>query len=50
LDKLLRDHAKADPVRRRLMTMPGLGALVALAVKSAIDDPGRFRSARDVCP
>ena len=50
LEKLLRDHAKSDPVCRQLMTMPGVGALVALTVKSAIDDPSRFRSAKDVGP
>jgi transposase len=50
LDKLLRDHAKSDPVCRSLMTMPGVGALVALTVKAAIDDPSRFRSSKDVGP
>ena len=50
LEKLLRGHAKTDPVCRLLMTMPGVGALVALTVKSAIDDPGRFRSSRAVGP
>ena len=32
------------------MTMPGVGALVALTFKSSIDDPDRFRSSRDVGP
>ena len=50
LDKLLCGHAKTDPVCRLLMTMPGVGALVALTVKSAIDDPDRFRSSREVGP
>lgn len=50
LEKLLRDHAKSDPVCRQFMTMPGVGALVALTVKSAIDDPDRFRSSREVGP
>jgi transposase len=50
LEKLLRDHARTDPVCRRLMTMPGVGAIVALTVKSSIDDPDRFRSAKDVGP
>lgn len=50
LDKVLRDHAKTDPVCRRLMTMPGVGTLVALTVKSAVDDPERFRSSKDVGP
>ena len=50
LERLLRDHAKTDPVCRQLMTMPGVGALVALTFKSSIDDPDRFRSSRDVGP
>lgn len=50
LEKLLRDHAKSDPVCRQFMTMPGVGPIVALTVKSAIDDPDRFRSSKDVGP
>lgn len=50
MEKLLRDHAKSDPVCRHLMTMPGVGALVALTYKAAIDDPDRFLSSRDVGP
>lgn len=50
LEKLLRDLAKTDPVCRQLMTMPGVGAIVALTFKSSIDDPDRFRSSRDVGP
>lgn len=50
LEKLSRDHAKSDPVCRQFMTMPGVGAIVALTVKSAIDDPDRFRSSKDVGP
>ena len=33
---------------RRLMTTPGVGALVALTFVAAIDDPARFRSSRMV--
>ena len=33
---------------RRLMTIPGVGRLTALAFAAAIDDPGRFRRSRDV--
>lgn len=50
MEKLLRDHAGTDPVCRTLMTMPGVGALVALTVKAAIDDPERFRSSKDTGP
>ena len=31
---------------RRLMTTPGVGAIVALTYASAIDDPARFRSSK----
>jgi transposase len=34
--------AHADMVCRRLMTTPGVGALVALTYRSAVDDPSRF--------
>ncbi|MDQ3523746.1 MAG: IS110 family transposase [Chloroflexota bacterium] len=50
LEKLTRDHARSDPACRLMMTMPGVGAVVALTVKSAIDDPERFRSSKDVGP
>ncbi len=48
--KMVRDQAKIDPICRLLMTMPGVGAVVALTVKGAIDDPARFRRSRDVGP
>jgi transposase len=35
-------------VCRRLMTAPGVGALVAVTFKTAVDDPGRFRTAEAV--
>jgi transposase len=50
LEKLLRDLAKVDPICRLMMTMPGVGAVVALTVRAAIDDPERFRSSKDVGP
>jgi transposase len=37
-----------DAVCRRLMTAPGVGALVAVTFKTAVDDPGRFRTAKAV--
>jgi transposase len=37
-----------DAVCRRLMTAPGVGALVAVTFKAAVDDPGRFRTAEAV--
>jgi transposase len=39
---------RADAVCRRLMTVPGVGAIVAVTFKAAIDDPGRFKHSRDV--
>jgi len=40
--------ARADPVCRQLMSAPGVGALVALTYRSAVDDPGRFAKSRTV--
>jgi transposase len=40
--------ARADAVCRRLMTAPGVGALVSIAFRTAVDDPARFRSAKAV--
>src|SRR5665213_3587868 len=37
-----RHAAKADPVARRLMTAPGVGPVVALALQAPVDDVGRF--------
>jgi transposase len=34
--------ARADKICRRLMSTPGVGALVALTYRSAVDDPARF--------
>jgi transposase len=48
LDRQVRNAAREDPVCRRLMTVPGVGAIVALTYRSTIDDPGRFRSSRSV--
>ena len=39
---------RGDAVGRRLMTVPGVGALVALTFKTAVDDPERFRRAKAV--
>jgi transposase len=37
LDERVRDAAKADPVCRRLMSTPGVGAIVALTFRAAVD-------------
>lgn len=49
LDRLLSGLARRDPVCRDiLMTAPGVGPITALAFKSVIDDPARFRRAEEV--
>ena len=48
IDKRLRDIARTDDTCRLMMSVPGVGPLVALTVKSGIDDPGRFRSSKMV--
>jgi transposase len=39
---------RSDQVCRRLMTVPGVGALVAVTFKVTVDDPGRFPSSKAV--
>src|SRR5689334_9902804 len=39
---------REDAVCRRLMTVPGVGPLVAVTFASAVDDPARFRRSRAV--
>lgn len=41
---------RADPVCRQLMSVPGVGAIVAITFKSGVDDPSRFKHSRDVGP
>ena len=50
LDRRLLATAKYDPTCQVLMTMPGVGPVVALTVKTAIDDPERFKHSKDVGP
>jgi transposase len=42
--------AREDDDVRRMMTVPGVGAMTALAFKAAIDDPNRFTSSAKVGP
>jgi transposase len=42
--------ARGDEVCHRLMTAPGVGAVVALTYRSGVDDPTRFRSSRALGP
>ena len=48
LHKMLLDMVRADPVCRRLMTAPGVGAVVALTYRATVDQPQRFVHSRAV--
>ena len=63
LERLVRQLAGEDPVCRLLMSMPGIGSVVAFdrchrtnggqrshSFKSAVDDPTRFRSSKRAGP
>jgi transposase len=44
----LRATAREDAVCRRLMTAPGIGELIAMTFRVAVDDPARFARSRTV--
>ena len=48
LHKMLLDVVRQDPVCRRLMTAPGVGAVVALTYRATVDQPQRFVHSRAV--
>jgi transposase len=48
IDADMRRMTRASAACRRLMTIPGVGQLTALAFVAAIDDPSRIRRSRDV--
>ena len=48
LTKQVLDIVRHEPVCRRLMSVPGVGPLTALAFRATIDDPERFKRSRDV--
>ena len=50
LDRDIRRLVRSEPTLRRFMTVPGVGPITAIAFLSTIDDPGRFKHARDVGP
>ena len=50
LHRLLLRIVREDTVCRRFMTVPGVGAIVAVTYKTAIDDPARFRKSKDLGP
>ena len=48
LDAIIRREADQHPVAQRLMTIPGVGAVVSLSFIALVDDPNRFRRTSDV--
>jgi transposase len=48
LDRQCSGIVRQDTVCKRLMSVPGVGMITALAFKAEIDDPTRFRRSRDV--
>ncbi|WP_193757813.1 IS110 family transposase, partial [Pseudovibrio sp. W64] len=48
LDKRVKHAASTNAVCLRLMEIPGVGPMTALAFVAAVDDPARFRSSRTV--
>lgn len=48
IDADMKRLVRASDACRRLMTIPGVGPLTALAFTAAIDDPARFRRSRDL--
>jgi transposase len=46
LDRKVRSMARTDDKARLLMSTPGVGAIVALTYRAAVDDPARFRSSK----
>ena len=48
LHKQLLTLVRTDAICRRLMTVPGVGAVTAMTFKAAVDDPARFHSSKAV--
>ena len=48
LHRMLLGHVRQDPVCRRLMTAPGVGPVVALTYRAAVDQPQRFLHSKAV--
>jgi transposase len=48
LDRYLLRRAREDAVCHRLMTVPGVGPITALAFVTTLDDPARFRRSSSV--
>lgn len=50
LDRAIGRLVRASPTLRRFVSVPGVGPVTAVAFLSTIDDPTRFKHARDVGP
>ncbi len=50
LHRMLLGIVRADTTCRRLMTVPGVGPVVAVSYKTAVDDPARFRKSKELGP
>ena len=48
LTKQVLDIVRGEEVCRRLMSVPGVGPITALAFRATVDRPERFRRSRDV--
>lgn len=48
IDRDIKKMTRKSEVCRRLMTVPGVGPITALAFAAVIDDPRRFKKSRDV--
>ena len=48
IDADIKKLTRASDACRRLMTIPGVGQLTALAFAAAVDDPERFKRSRDI--
>jgi transposase len=48
LDRQLASAATTDPIVQRLMTVPGIGPVVALTFRAFVDDVQRFHTAAQV--
>ena len=48
LTKQVQEIVRKEEVCRRLMSVPGVGPITALAFRATIDQPERFRQSRDV--
>jgi transposase len=48
LDADIRKNVQADDVTRRLMTIPGVGPIIAATLRAVVHDAGGFKTGRDL--